>query len=181
MVQAKKIVFARPEELYDMLIYLGSPGHFAVKNVYHRESGQIAASASTQKLSMLAGRYVGKDDPVLIVRCQGAFPAVGEILEAFAGINIVEGWMRGSHNGPLLPVGFPDARCTRFDGPPRCIAAGFQLANGMLVGPTDLFGDVAFNPAGSGRCNWLIRCVVSARSSRTGCRLMRWNILRCPR
>ncbi|MBN2404939.1 MAG: fructose 1,6-bisphosphatase, partial [Coriobacteriia bacterium] len=122
-------------------------GHFAVKNVYHRETGQIAASASTQKLSRLAGRYVGKDDPVLVVRCQGVFPAVGEILEAFAGVNIVEGWMRGSHNGPLLPVGFPDARCTRFDGPPRCIAAGFQLANGMLVGPTDLFGDVAFEPA----------------------------------
>ena len=147
VVEAKKIVFTSPEELYDMLIYLGSPGHFAVKNVYHRDTGQIAASASTQKLSMLAGRYVGKDDPVLIVRCQGSFPAVGEVLEAFANLNIVEGWMRGSHNGPLLPVGFSMAKCTRFDGPPRCIAAGFQLANGMLVGPTDLFDDVAFNPA----------------------------------
>ncbi len=147
VVAGTRIVFDTPEEIYDMLIYLGSPGRFAVKNVYHRNSGQIAASASTQKLSMLAGRYVGKDDPVLIVRCQGVFPAVGEVLEPFAHVNVVEGWMRGSHNGPLLPVGFDMAKCTRFDGPPRCIAAGFQVAEGMLVGPTDMFDDVAFNPA----------------------------------
>jgi fructose 1,6-bisphosphate aldolase/phosphatase len=147
VMAAKKIVFNSPEEVYDMLVYLGSPGHFAVKNVYHRDSKQIAASASTQKLSMLAGRYVGKDDPVLVVRCQGTFPAVGEVLEAFSSVNIVEGWMRGSHNGPLMPVGFASAKCTRFDGPPRCIAAGFQLANGTLIGPCDMFGDVAFDPA----------------------------------
>lgn len=147
VMEAKKIVFNAPEETYDMLVYLGSPGHYAVKNVYHRDTGQIAASASTQRLSMLAGRYVGKDDPVLIVRCQGSFPAVGEVLEAFANLNIVEGWMRGSHNGPLLPVGFDMAKCTRFDGPPRCIAAGFQLAEGMLIGPCDMFDDVAFDPA----------------------------------
>ncbi len=147
VLEGKKIVLNAPEETYDMLIYLGSSGRYAVKNVYHRDTGYIDASASTQKLSMLAGRYVGKDDPVLIVRCQGSYPAVGEVLEAFSNVNIVEGWMRGSHNGPLLPVGFSSAKCTRFDGPPRCIAAGFQLAEGMLIGPLDMFDDVAFDPA----------------------------------
>ena len=40
----------------------------------------------------------------MIVRCQGDFPAVGEVLEPFATAWIVEGWMRGSHHGPLMPV-----------------------------------------------------------------------------
>jgi fructose 1,6-bisphosphate aldolase/phosphatase len=53
--------------------------------------------------------------------------------------------MRGSHNGPLMPVSFENARCTRFDGPPRVIAAGFQLCNGILVGPADMFNDPAFD------------------------------------
>ena len=96
---------------------------------------------------MLAGRYVGKDDPVCIVRAQGIFPAVGEVLEPFARPHIVEGWMRGSHHGPLMPVSVSDAVPTRFDGPPRVIAAGFQLANGKLVGPLDMFADLAFNNA----------------------------------
>ncbi len=32
-----------------------------------------------------------------------------------------------------------------FDGPPRVIAAGFQISNGKLVGPRDLLCDVAFD------------------------------------
>jgi len=96
---------------------------------------------------MIAGRYVGKDDPVCIVRAQGTFPAVGEVLEPFARPHIVEGWMRGSHNGPLMPVAVRESNPTRFDGPPRVIAAGFQLAEGRLVGPVDMFDDPAFNNA----------------------------------
>jgi len=147
VLEAKKIDFDTPEEIYDMLVFLGSPGRYAVKSVYHRETGEIAASASTQRLALIAGRYVGKDDPVCIVRSQGAFPAVGEILEPFASVNIVKGWMRGSHHGPLMPVSFGQAKCTRFDGPPRAIAAGFQLANGKLIGANDLFDDLAFDLA----------------------------------
>ncbi|HJX03621.1 MAG TPA: fructose-1,6-bisphosphate aldolase/phosphatase [Dehalococcoidia bacterium] len=145
--ESKKIIFKAPEEMYDMLMLLGAPGRFALKSVYSRDTGNIAASSSTQRLSYIAGRYVGKDDPVCIVRAQGEFPAVGEVLEPFANANIVQGWMRGSHHGPLMPVGFNDCDCTRFDGPPRVIAAGFQLNRGHLVGPQDLFVDMAFNNA----------------------------------
>ncbi len=145
--ESKKVLFECPEELYDMLVFIGSPSRFSVRAVYSRETGEIAAASSTQKLSLIAGRYVGKDDPVCIVRCQGIFPAVGEILEPFARPHIVEGWMRGSHHGPLLPVAVKQATPTRFDGPPRVIAAGFQLADGKLVGPLDLFDDPAFNNA----------------------------------
>lgn len=55
--------------------------------------------------------------------------------------------MRGSHNGPLMPVSFEQANPSRFDGPPRVIAAGFQVADGRLVGPRDLFDDPAFDEA----------------------------------
>ena len=145
--ESKKIVFHAPDEIYDMLVFVGAPGRYAVKAVYHRESGDIAAVSSTQKLSLMAGRYVGKDDPVCIVRAQGNFPAVGEVLEPFACPNIVEGWMRGSHNGPLMPVAVRESNPTRFDGPPRVIAAGFQLSGGSLVGPLDMFDDPAFDNA----------------------------------
>jgi fructose 1,6-bisphosphate aldolase/phosphatase len=98
-------------------------------------------------LALLAGRYVGKDDPVCIVRAQGNFPAVGEILEPFASPILVEGWMRGSHMGPIMPVSVEDSTPSRFDGPSRVIGLGFQLAEGTLIGPRDMFKDKAFNLA----------------------------------
>jgi len=147
VLKAKKVFFNAPEEIYDMLVLMGAPSRYPVKAVYHKESGEIAASSSTQHLALIAGRYIGKDDPVCIVRAQGKFPAVGEVLEPFASPNIVEGWMRGSHHGPLMPVAFHQAKCTRFDGPPRVMAAGFQLADGKLIGANDLFDDIAFDLA----------------------------------
>ncbi|MBI2856530.1 MAG: fructose 1,6-bisphosphatase [Chloroflexi bacterium] len=139
-----QITFNAPDEIYDMLMFLGAPSRFAVKRVYNRATGEIAAVSSTERLAEVAGRYVGKDDPVCTVRCQGTFPAVGEVLEPFAMPFIVEGWMRGSHHGPIMPTSFKEATPSRFDGPPRVIAAGFQLANGKLVGPRDMFDDPAF-------------------------------------
>lgn len=147
VVEHKKVLLNTPEEIYDLLVFLGSPSRYAINAVYHKDSGDVAACASTQRVSVIAGKYVGKDDPVCAVRAQGNFPAVGEVLEPFASLNLVKGWMRGSHHGPLLPVAFKDSKCTRFDGPPRVIAAGFQLANGALIGPSDLFDDMAFDPA----------------------------------
>ncbi len=143
----KAVKLATPEELYDLLVFIGATSRYVVKNVFRKKDGEIAATASTQKLSLMAGRYVGKDDPVLIVRCQSGFPAVGEVLEPFARPWLVEGWMRGSHTGPLMPVSFKNAKPTRFDGPPRVIAAGFQITEGKLIGPSDLFEDPAFDDA----------------------------------
>ena len=143
----KKVFFNTPEEIYDMLVFIGAPSRYAVKAVYSRETGDIGASSSTQRLSLMAGRYVGKDDPVCVVRSQGTFPAVGEVLEPFAFPAIVEGWMRGSHHGPLMPTSIPQSNPTRFDGPPRVVCAGFQIANGMLIGPRDMFDDPSFDEA----------------------------------
>ncbi len=141
------IRLSTPEELYDLMVFIGATSRYCVRAVYRKRDGEIGASASTQKLSLTAGRYVGKDDPVLIVRCQSGFPAVGEALEPFARPWFVEGWMRGSHTGPLMPVSFAQAKPTRFDGPPRVIAAGYQICEGELIGPVDLFDDPAFDQA----------------------------------
>ena len=143
----RKITFDAPEEIYDLLVFIGATSRYMVKAVYHRESKEIAAVSSTQRLSLIAGRYVGKDDPVCIVRSQGQFPAVGEVLEPFTLPLLVEGWMRGSHHGPLMPVAIEDSTPTRFDGPPRAVAIGFQLSGGKLVGPRDMFADKSFDPA----------------------------------
>jgi len=142
----KKIFFDAPEELYDMLVFLGAAGQYVIKSIYAKDN-EIASVSSTERLSLIAGKYVGKDDPALIVRCQGKFPAVGEALEPFTMPQIVEGWMRGSHYGPLMPVPIHRATPSRFDGPPRVIALGFQLGGGHLVGPRDMFDDPGFDRA----------------------------------
>jgi fructose 1,6-bisphosphate aldolase/phosphatase len=142
----RRIVFDTPAEIYDLLVFIGATGRYVVKAVYAKD-GDIAAVSSTQRLALIAGKYVGKDDPVCMVRCQGTFPAVGEVLEPFTMPHIVEGWMRGSHYGPLMPVPTSMATPSRFDGPPRVIALGFQLADGRLVGPRDMFDDPGFDEA----------------------------------
>ncbi|MCD6491555.1 MAG: fructose 1,6-bisphosphatase [Candidatus Korarchaeota archaeon] len=137
-----------PEEMYYILALIGQPGRFVIKYVYSRkEEIGIAAAVSTDRLNLIAGKYVGKDDPVAIIRGQHGLPAIGEITEPFAFPHLVAGWMRGSHHGPLMPVPLKYSQCTRFDGPPRIVGLGFQLAEGHLIGPVDLFDDPAFDLA----------------------------------
>jgi fructose 1,6-bisphosphate aldolase/phosphatase len=147
LFEHKKVLLKCPDEIYDLLALIGQPARYVIKHVFRNSDKEIATSTSTQRLSLLAGRYVGKDDPVMIVRAQSGLPAVGEVLEPFSFPYTVAGWMRGSHHGPFMPVGFGQATPSRFDGPPRVICAGFQLSGGMLEGPTDMFKDVSFDRA----------------------------------
>lgn len=143
--EGKSITLFCPEETYYLLALIGATDRYMITSVLRKKDKEIAAAASTEKLSLIAGKYVGKDDPVMIVRCQAGLPAVGEVLEPFSLPYLVQGWMRGSHHGPLMPVPFYEANPTRFDGPPRVIAAGFQIAHGRLIGPHDMFDDPAFD------------------------------------
>lgn len=145
VMENEEYVLNCPEDSYDLLALIGTPGRYVIKQVHRRLDGEIAAASSTTRLSLIAGRYVGKDDPVLIIRAQAGFPAMGEILEAFSTPYLVAGWMRGSHNGPLMPVPEKYSKVTRFDGPPRVIGLGFQISNGVLIGPVDLFDDPVFD------------------------------------
>jgi fructose 1,6-bisphosphate aldolase/phosphatase len=147
-LEGKRIDLKTPEETYDLLMFLGAPGRYVIDHIRPAKwTDEWCAVASTTKLTMIAGRYVGKDDPVCIVRCQSGFPAVGEALEPFAFPHIVPGWMRGSHMGPLMPTSQPGSHPSRFDGPPRVICLGFQLADGRLGEPRDMFDDVSFDMA----------------------------------
>jgi fructose 1,6-bisphosphate aldolase/phosphatase len=148
----KKVVMSCPEDMYDLLALIGAKSRYVIKRVYPKQGSKLppdepVACISTEKLSLIAGEYVGKDDPVAVVRSQSGLPALGEVIEPFAFPYLVSGWMRGSHNGPIMPVGVENARCTRFDGPPRVVGLGFQVSNGNLLGPVDLFDDPAYDKA----------------------------------
>ncbi len=143
--EGKSVTLSCPEEMYDLLALIGTTGRYVIKRVFRKSDELQAAVVSTERLNLIAGKYVGKDDPVAILRAQHGLPALGEILEAFAFPHMVAGWMRGSHYGPLMPVPEKYSKCTRFDGPPRIVGLGFQVKNGRLVGPADLFDDVAFD------------------------------------
>jgi fructose 1,6-bisphosphate aldolase/phosphatase len=145
LYEDKRMVFDCPAELYDLLLFIGAPARYVVHRVTSKALGEVAAATSTQRLSLIAGRYVGKDDPVMIVRAQSGLPAVGEVLEPFAFPHTVAGCMRGSHHAPLMPVAQGEAHPSRFDGPPRVACLGFQVTGGRLIGPRDLFDDPAFD------------------------------------
>ncbi len=145
-----RVALSTPEEMYDLLCLIGAKSRFVIKRVFPKEGGRLppdepVAAVSTEKLYQFAGEYVGKDDPVGIVRTQSGLPALGEVLEPFSHPYLVSGWMRGSHHGPLMPVPMERARCTRFDGPPRVVALGFQVKESGLIGPVDLFDDPAWD------------------------------------
>ncbi|MEM0157927.1 MAG: fructose-1,6-bisphosphate aldolase/phosphatase [Thermoplasmataceae archaeon] len=152
IVEAKRVFLSCPEQMYDLMGLIGSKSRYVVKRVYTKPSheklpDENVAVITTDKLSFIAGEYVGKDDPAGIVRIQSGLPASGEAMEAFSHPYLVSGWMRGSFNGPLMPVGLKQAKMTRFDGPPRVVALGFVLKDGKLSGPVDMFDDPAFDGA----------------------------------
>ena len=67
-------LWADKPELEAALMY---PGRYVVHSVYSHNREQIVSS-STDRLHNIAGTYVGKDDPITIVRTQKNFPATEE-------------------------------------------------------------------------------------------------------
>lgn len=106
-----------PEDIYDIAALLRDNQHFVIESIYSREDGEQAVAVSTTRLHNIAGKYTGKDDPVMLVRVQGAFPATGEVLGPYTICPYVAGFMRGSHTGPLMPVK-RHTGVSFFDGPP---------------------------------------------------------------
>ncbi len=127
-----------PEDLYNLAALLRDNGRYVVAKITSRKSGEQAVAASTTRLRNIAGKYVGKDDPIMIVRVQKEFPATGEMLSAFSIGHYVAGFMRGSHNGPLMPVKL-NTPTSFFDGPPIVSGAAFCVKEGKLTEPADVF------------------------------------------
>ena len=133
--KCKKIVMSSPEESYDILSLLGDTSRYAIKRIFSKDASiGVASVVSTEKLNVCAGKYVGKDDPVCLVRCQSGLPAVGEVLQPYMFPQLVAGWMRGSHYGAWYPCSVEDSDPTYFDGPPRVVCLGLQISNGKFQG-----------------------------------------------
>ena len=117
------------------------PGRFVVHSVVSSESddGEVIVSASTDRLHNIAGMYVGKDDPIMIVRTQKDFPATEEVGSAFNNPHFVAGDTRGSHHMPLMPVKLNSAASLNYSLPiVSCLV--FSMHNGKFTGPHDGFG-----------------------------------------
>ena len=127
-----------PEELYDIACLLRDNERFVVESIYSRTTGEQAVACSTTRLHNIAGKYTGKDDPVLIVRVQSQFPATGEVLAPYEIGHYVGGFLRGSHHGPLMPVR-KNSTISYFDGPPCVSCLGFCVHEGRLTEPVDAF------------------------------------------
>jgi fructose 1,6-bisphosphate aldolase/phosphatase len=122
-------------ELETALMY---PGRYVIHSVLSSEGEQIL-SASTDRLHNIAGTYVGKDDPIAIVRTQKDFPATEEVGSAFNNPHYVAGNTRGSHHMPLMPVKLNSAASVNYSIPIVSCSL-FSMHNGNLTGPHDGFG-----------------------------------------
>jgi fructose 1,6-bisphosphate aldolase/phosphatase len=136
--QDKIVDLHSPEEIYDIVALLRDNERYVIESIYSRETGNQSVSISTTRLHNIAGKYTGKDDPIALVRVQGEFPATGEVLAPFEIGHFVAGFMRGSHNGPLMPCKL-NTSISYFDGPPVVTAAAFCVKNGKLTEPADAF------------------------------------------
>jgi fructose 1,6-bisphosphate aldolase/phosphatase len=125
-------------ELEAALMY---PGRYVVSAVFSGDMEDQIVSASTDRLHNIAGTYVGKDDPIMIVRTQKNFPATEEAGSAFNDPHYVAGNTRGSHHMPLQPVKLNSPASLNYSIPiVSCLL--FSMHNGKLTGPHDGFGTV---------------------------------------
>jgi fructose 1,6-bisphosphate aldolase/phosphatase len=132
------IELVTPEEVYDLVALLRDNGRFVIESIRSRHDGDIAAVCCTTRLRNIAGKYVGKDDPILLVRTQKSFPATGEVLAPYNIAHLVSGFMRGSHTGPLMPVK-AGSTVSFFDGPPIVSCLAYCVREGKLTEPVDAF------------------------------------------
>ncbi len=133
-----------PEDIYDLAALLRDNQRFVVESVWSRTSGEQAVAVATSRLHNIAGKYTGKDDPVMLVRTQMHFPATGEVLAPYAIGHYVGGGMRGSHQMPLMPVPI-NSPTSHFDGPPIVSCTALCVHDAILTEPVDAFAHPFWN------------------------------------
>ncbi len=136
-----------PERIWDLAVLLQNTDRYAIEKIRsrHAPEEQIAAISAT-RLHNVAGKYVGKDDPIAIVRTQGMFPAPEEALEPFMLGHYVTGGARGSHVMPIMPV----AIGTPVTGPyclplVSCLAFSMDAAGKFTDEYVDMFDNAAWD------------------------------------
>lgn len=140
------ITLNAPEDYYKIVSLLRDNERFGISEIWSRTYQAKMASVSAQRLHEIAGKYVGKDDPIALVRVQGIFPAPEEVVSPYTLAHYVGGGARGSHVMPLMPV----AKNTAVTGPyclPIVSCVGFSVdAHGNFAkNYTDFFENTVWD------------------------------------
>ena len=114
------------------------PGRYVVSTVDTKRQSANSYLHQPIRLHNIAGKYVGKDDPICIIRTQKDFPATEEAGAAFNNPHLVAGNTRGSHHMPLMPVKINSPASINY-AIPIVSAFVFSMHNGVLTGPIDGF------------------------------------------
>lgn len=81
---------APPENSYDILGLIGTPGRYIIRRIYRKSDLIQASVTSVERLNLIAGRYVGKDDPVAMVRLSMAY----QRLVRYSRPSLTHTWLR---------------------------------------------------------------------------------------
>lgn len=128
--EVRTLTLETPEHIYDLAALLRNPDRYVITCVRSRANTDHAVQVAASR------RY--NDDPVMLVRTQGDFPATGEVLAPFAMGPLVGGGIHGSHQMPLMPVAL-GTQSSFFDGPPLVSCAALSVHDGLLTEPIDTF------------------------------------------
>lgn len=140
------ITLHAPEDMYKIAILLRDNERFGVKAIYSRAYSEQAVSVSTDRLHTIAGKYVGKDDPVALVRNQGIFPAPEELTSPYVKAHFIGGGARGSHIMPLMPVPMNTAVTGPYCLPVvSCLGFSLQPTGKFANNVVDFFGNIAWD------------------------------------
>ena len=129
-----------PEQHLDLAVLLRDENRFGIKAIHSRRyPHQQVVAVSTDRLHTIAGEYKGKDDPVALVRSQGAFPAPEEIVSPYFTAHFVAGDARGSHHMPLMPAPINTAITGAYCLPLVACMAYSVTRDGVLSEGVDVF------------------------------------------
>ena len=177
---SKRIFFDAPGESYDLLVFIGATGRYIVKGVYGKD-GEIASVSSTQRLALIAGKYVGKDDPVCIVRCQGNFRRWAR---SWSPLPCLISWRAGCGGpitAPCCPCPWPGPRPVASTVPPGLLPWVSSWPMGVWWAP----GTCSMTPASTRRAKcamiWRTTCGAMGRLSPIACPWRKWSTPPCPR
>ena len=142
----RTIQLEAPEERLELAVLLRDEFRFGIQAIHHRLYPQQQVTAvSTDRLHTIARSYVGKDDPVAVVRTQGIFPAPEEVVSPYFVAHYVAGDARGSHHMPLMPVAINTAVAGPYCLPLVACMAYSVTKDGRLSEGVDMFGNVVWD------------------------------------
>lgn len=143
------ISFNIPEEQWDLAALLMDTDRFAIESIFSRAYlYEKIVSVSATRLHNIAGTYTGKDDPVMIMRTQGIFPAPEEVVAPYQDVSFVAGDCRGSHIMSLMPMAINSPVCGEFCQPIVSAIACSMNAEGLFSHAwIDMFGGQEWDEA----------------------------------